>query len=104
MLQVKNLVITLPGVTSDIPIVKDVSFDLAAGRSLGIVGESGSGKSLTALALMGLLPGAIHASGTIDLGGQNLLALREQEMCSIRGNNLAMIFQEPMTSLNPVQT
>jgi peptide/nickel transport system ATP-binding protein len=104
MLQVTNLNITLAGVTRDVPIVKDVSFELAAGRSLGIVGESGSGKSMTALALMGLLPGAIRASGSIDLGGQNLLALSEQEMCSVRGNKVAMIFQEPMTSLNPVQT
>ncbi|KQZ78314.1 ABC transporter [Mesorhizobium sp. Root157] len=104
MLQVKNLNITIAGATRDISIVKDVSFELDAGRSLGVVGESGSGKSMTALALMGLLPGAIRASGSINLAGQELLALSEQEMCSVRGNKVAMIFQEPMTSLNPVQT
>jgi peptide/nickel transport system ATP-binding protein len=104
MLQVKNLNVTLAGATRDISIVKDVSFELDAGRSLGVVGESGSGKSMTALALMGLLPGAIRASGSINLAGQELLTLSEQEMCSVRGNKVAMIFQEPMTSLNPVQT
>ncbi|MFU0507975.1 ABC transporter ATP-binding protein [Pseudaminobacter sp. NGMCC 1.201702] len=104
MLHVQDLNVSLAGANRDIPIVRDVSFELGPGRSLGIVGESGSGKSMTALALMRLLPGAIRATGKIGLEAHQLLAMSEQEMCSVRGNKIAMIFQEPMTSLNPLQT
>ncbi len=85
------------------PVVDDVSFAVSAGETLAIVGESGSGKSVTALAVMGLLPPrAARVSGSIRLGGRELLGLSEPEMERVRGNEAAMIFQEPMTSLNPV--
>jgi oligopeptide/dipeptide ABC transporter ATP-binding protein len=84
--------------------VNDVSFYLKRGETLGIVGESGCGKSVMALSVMGLIPqppGRIE-SGTINLEGRNLLSLSEREMRNVRGNEISMIFQEPMTSLNPV--
>jgi peptide/nickel transport system ATP-binding protein len=84
--------------------VKGVSFTAAPGEMLAIVGESGSGKSLTALGLIGLLPSHAKAGGEILFNGRNLLALPEREMRRIRGRDIAMIFQEPMTSLNPVLT
>ncbi|GEO85522.1 ABC transporter ATP-binding protein [Ciceribacter naphthalenivorans] len=86
------------------PILTDVAFDLEAGDTLGVVGESGSGKSLLSLAIMGLLPGVAEASGTIALEGENLLAVSEDRLCEIRGNRIGMIFQEPMTALNPAMT
>ena len=85
--------------------VNDVSFRLDAGRVLGLVGESGCGKSVTALSLMRLVPPPGHVlGGAVVLEGRDLLALDEREMRAIRGARLAMIFQEPMTSLNPVFT
>lgn len=83
-------------------IVRDLSFTVERGRTLGIVGESGSGKSMTALAIMGLLPNAARASGSVRLGGEELIGMDEARLCGLRGNRMAMIFQEPMTSLNPV--
>ncbi len=85
--------------------VDGVDLSLAAGRTLGVLGESGSGKSVTALSVMRLIqpPGEIVA-GAITLDGVDLLAASEREMCEIRGRDIAMIFQEPMTSLNPVFT
>ena len=82
--------------------VDDVSFELAPGETLGIVGESGSGKSLTALAILGLAPGTV--SGHVRYGGRDLLALSESALNTVRGSEIAMIFQEPMTALNPVFT
>ena len=86
--------------------MSDLSFDLRRGETLCLAGESGSGKSMTALALMGLLPkpGARLAGGSIRLGGAEISALGESRMREIRGDRIAMIFQEPMTSLNPVLT
>ena len=86
--------------------VDGVSFDLMRGQTLGIVGESGCGKSVTSLAIMRLLPTppAEIAGGEVILDGQNLLALKENQMRRLRGGRLGMIFQEPMTSLNPVYT
>src|SRR6185503_7681902 len=86
--------------------VDGVDFGVASGETLAIVGESGCGKSMTALSLMRLIPdppGRI-VSGTIKLGGRDLLKLSEEEMRRVRGNDISMIFQEPMTSLNPVMT
>ena len=84
-------------------VVDAVSFDVEAGQTLAVVGESGSGKSVTALSVMGLLPeGLARASGSIRFEDRELLGLPERQMERIRGNDIAMIFQEPMTSLNPV--
>ena len=87
------------------PLLKGVSFQIMPGEAYGLVGESGSGKSVTSLAVMGLLkkPLAI-AGGEILFKGQNLLALPKREMRRLRGNRIAMIFQEPMTALNPLST
>ncbi|WP_209311945.1 ABC transporter ATP-binding protein [Bradyrhizobium frederickii] len=88
-----------------IPVVRNVSFDVAPRETVAIVGESGSGKSVTALSIMRLIPQEIgRVEGRVMLAGRDLLALPEASMTSIRGNDVAMIFQEPMTSLNPVLT
>ncbi|CAI2932575.1 ABC transporter ATP-binding protein [Aminobacter niigataensis] len=87
------------------PVVRNVGFDVAAGETLAIVGESGSGKSVTSLSVMRLLPPrGSRIEGEIRLAGRDLLALPEQEMRKVRGGDIAMIFQEPMTSLNPMMT
>ena len=87
------------------PVVKGISFEIGPRETVAIVGESGSGKSVTALSIMGLLPAAnSRATGEILLEGRDLLKLRESEMRLVRGNRMSMIFQEPMTSLNPVLT
>ncbi|RQO62493.1 microcin ABC transporter ATP-binding protein [Paucibacter sp. KBW04] len=84
------------------PLVQDLSLQLQAGEILGLVGESGSGKSLTALALMGLAPPQSEIEGQVLLAGQDLLALDELQMNARRGSEIAMVFQEPMTALNPL--
>lgn len=101
VLSVSDLTISFGGAS----VVEGVSFDVMAGETLGIVGESGSGKSMTALAIMRLLPppGRV-AGGAISFMGRNLLALPERDMRAVRGRDMAMVFQEPMTSLNPVFT
>ncbi|SNB76768.1 oligopeptide transport system ATP-binding protein [Arboricoccus pini] len=88
----------------EVHVVRDVDFELAAGQTLALVGESGSGKSVTSLALMRLLPGEprCRIGGRVLLEGRDLLYLTEAGMRGVRGNEIAMIFQEPMTSLNPV--
>ncbi|WP_320198890.1 ABC transporter ATP-binding protein [Agrobacterium sp. rho-13.3] len=87
------------------PVVSDVSLSVSAGETVAIVGESGSGKSVTAMSIMRLLPEKIsRVTGRIELVGRDLLSLPEREMQDIRGSRIAMIFQEPMTSLNPVMT
>jgi ABC-type dipeptide/oligopeptide/nickel transport system ATPase subunit len=86
-------------------VVRNVSFDIAPKETVAVVGESGSGKSVTALSIMRLTPqGSSKIEGSIKLAGQELLTLPEPQMRRIRGNDVAMIFQEPMTSLNPVLT
>jgi peptide/nickel transport system ATP-binding protein len=103
VLSVSDFQVSFPA--SGLRAVKGISFDLYRGRTLAVVGESGSGKSLTAFALLGLLPKGSLCSGTIILspGEQSLLTLSEKEWRSIRGKRICMIFQEPMTALNPVQ-
>ncbi|ODU55633.1 MAG: hypothetical protein ABT04_00470 [Granulicella sp. SCN 62-9] len=81
--------------------VKDISFHIDPGETLGLVGESGSGKSVTSLAILRLLPPFARVTGEITLGGEDLLALPEEAMRRHRGSSIAMIFQEPMTALNP---
>jgi peptide/nickel transport system ATP-binding protein len=85
-------------------LVREVSLSLAAGRVLGLIGGSGSGKSLTALSVIGLLPAGIRRSGVIRLDGQDLTDRSELELCAIRGRDIGMVFQEPLTALNPVMT
>lgn len=105
LLSVENINVDFIGERETVRVVSDLSFDLKKGQVLGIVGESGSGKSVTSLAIMRLLP-ALNArvSGRIVFDGQDMLALGEQAMQGIRGKRIAMIFQEPMTSLNPIHT
>lgn len=98
MLQVEDLHVRVGAIEA----VRGVTFALAAGQRTGLIGESGSGKTLTALAIMGLLPDGLSATGRIAFHGRNLLNLEERELCRLRGDRLAMIFQEPMTALNPV--
>ncbi|MFN8681778.1 ABC transporter ATP-binding protein [Paracoccus sp. P2] len=85
-------------------ILRGLDLQLPPGRITGLVGESGSGKSMAALAIMGLLPEGMRAEGRVDLDGRNLLDLPERELCRIRGKRIGMIFQEPMTALNPLMT
>ncbi len=102
LLSVSDLTVELQTSRGMAPAVRGVTFDLEKGGTLGVVGESGCGKSVTALAIMGLLPDGARTTGRIELDGADLLALDEEARCRIRGNRIAMIFQEPMTSLNPV--
>ncbi len=105
LLSVKNLSIGFDTDDGLVRVVEDVSFDLEKGKTLSLVGESGCGKSLTAFALLQLLPpfGRI-LSGSVEFRGQNLANLNQKEMQALRGNRISMIFQEPMTALNPVFT
>ncbi len=100
MLSVEGLSVGIRGV----PILEDVSFGIGRGEVFGLVGESGSGKSMTALAVMGLLPASMQVQGAVRFGDQSLLELTERRMCGLRGRDIGMIFQEPMSALNPVQT
>ena len=101
LLQVRELAVDIRAAKP----VAGISFDIAAGETFALLGESGCGKSMTALALMRLLPPAAQlAGGTVTLAGRDLLALPEYEMRTVRGGGMAMIFQEPATSLNPVMT
>ena len=103
LLSVKNLSTEFPVKKGIVRAVEDVSFDVDAGEILAIVGESGSGKSVTSLSIMGLLaePGRV-AAGSMEFEGRDLATLPEKDYRELRGNDMAMIFQEPMTSLNPV--
>jgi peptide/nickel transport system ATP-binding protein len=99
IVQVEDLVVT----TSQGTILIDgISFELGRRSRTGLIGESGSGKSLTALSVMGLLPDGLTASGSIVLNGREIMATPERQLCAVRGNEVSMIFQEPMTALNPV--
>ena len=104
ILSVEDLSVSIGESGNRVTILKDVSFHLESGKTLGIVGESGCGKSMTALAVMGLLPEGIELGGQIFFHGQDLLTLNTSDWTRIRGPRIAMIFQEPMTALNPVMT
>ena len=102
VLNVENLTVDIPLATGVLHAVDDVSLHVDRGETLCIVGESGCGKSLTSLAIMDLLPKkAIRRLSALDLGGESILEYSEREMSDVRGNKMGMIFQEPMTSLNP---
>lgn len=102
LLAADRLHIALHTANGSLVAVRQVSFELQRGDTLGLIGESGCGKSLTALALMGLLPDNAQVSGSLRLDGHELLGQSERHWCRIRGRRLAMVFQEPMTALNPV--
>ena len=104
LLEVDDLTVTLETGRGPAAAVRGVSFRLERGETLGLVGESGCGKSMTALALLGLLPDGARTGGRVRLDGEDLLALDERALCRIRGNRIAMVFQEPMTSLNPLHS
>ncbi|MCP4073037.1 MAG: ABC transporter ATP-binding protein [Hyphomicrobiales bacterium] len=100
MLSIKNLSLTI----GDISVLKDIDLNIKPGQIMGLVGESGSGKSMTALAVMQLLPHASKTSGEIRFGDLDILNATEKQMCNLRGDEIGMVFQEPMTALNPVKT
>src|SRR5687767_15237758 len=105
LLSVEDLKVEFWTSRGNIYAVNGVSFDIAPGETLGIVGESGCGKSVTSLALLGILARAGRVtSGSATFGGRDLLKLSDEELRGIRGREIAMIFQDPMTSLNPVLT
>ena len=102
LLEVSNLAIDLTTPLGPQRVVNGGTFALDEGESLGVVGESGSGKTMTALALMGLTPDNARISGSIRFEGRELVGLPEAAMLALRGDRIAMIFQEPMTALNPL--
>ncbi|MCG6113122.1 MAG: ABC transporter ATP-binding protein [Paracoccus sp.] len=103
VLQARNLTVTLPDTPGNPGVLKSIDVTIRAGETVCLVGESGSGKSVTSLAIMGLLPQALQvAGGTIQLQGRDLLPLTQAQMRELRAARVAMIFQEPMTALNPV--
>ena len=103
ILRIKNLSI-FPKINSDLKLVKNISFDLPEGKTTCIVGESGSGKSLTALSIIKLLSSQLDLTGDIFFKNKNLSTISRNNMRSMRGKEISMVFQEPMTSLNPVLT
>ncbi|MGE8396314.1 MAG: ATP-binding cassette domain-containing protein, partial [Comamonas sp.] len=104
LLEVTGLNLFLRGSQGTAQALRHLSFKLERGRSLGIIGESGSGKSLTVQTLMGLQPEQATVTGSILWNGQELLGQSESQWQAMRGNRMAMVFQEPMTALNPVHT
>ena len=106
LLDIRNLFVKLPRGAERTHAVEDVSYTLNKNEILCVVGESGSGKSITARAIMGLLPAphVIVDQGSINFNGEDLTTVKESRMREIRGGEISMIFQEPMTALNPVMT
>jgi peptide/nickel transport system ATP-binding protein len=100
LLEIENLKLRI----GETPILKDIDLTIDAGEVMGLVGESGSGKSMTALTVMRLLPNAARAEGRVSFDGIDILAATEDRMCQLRGDDIGMVFQEPMTALNPVKT
>lgn len=102
LLRIEELSVAFPGQQQEAKALDSVSFTVGEGEIVGLVGESGCGKSLTALTVMGLLPEKARATGSVRLEGRELLTLSETELCDVRGSQVSMIFQEPMTALNPL--
>src|SRR5437667_8853129 len=98
ILSLRNLTVDFKTHDGIVRAVDDVSFDLASGETLGIVGESGSGKSVTAMSILGLLPETATITGEIEFDGENLLEKREKEMEAVRGDRIAMIFQDALAA------
>jgi len=104
LLEVTDLRVTLQTARGPADALRGVSFAMRRGDTVGLIGESGCGKSITALALMGLLPDGAAVGGSIRFAGQELTTLGEDALCALRGARIGMIFQEPMTALNPLHT
>ncbi len=104
LLEVNQLRVGLRTARGPAQALQGISFELDRGGTLGLIGESGCGKSITALALMGLLPDDATVQGSIRLDGRELVGLPEDDWCALRGNRVAMVFQEPMSALNPLHT
>jgi oligopeptide/dipeptide ABC transporter ATP-binding protein len=102
LLSIRDLRVTFPTPDGDVQAVRGVDLDVDAGELVGVVGESGSGKSVTFLAVMGLLPKSAKITGSVMVGGKDVLAAPESEWRSMRGKEMAMIFQDPLSALNPV--
>ncbi|TQK19074.1 peptide/nickel transport system ATP-binding protein [Microbacterium sp. SLBN-154] len=99
-LSVEDLVVEIDGRR----VVDGISFEVPSGARVGLIGESGSGKSLTALAVLGLLPDGATASGSVRWNGRELIGLRDRELAELRGDEIGIVFQEPRTALNPIRT
>ncbi|WP_029144519.1 ABC transporter ATP-binding protein [Microbacterium luticocti] len=104
LLEVRNLSVTFPQRSGDVRAVRDISYTIDEGEFLGIVGESGSGKSVSSLAVMGLLPDTAVVTGEILYNGTSLLAMDDRQLSRIRGSEIAMVFQDPLSALTPVYT
>jgi peptide/nickel transport system ATP-binding protein len=102
LLEVRDLTVEFSGDEGVIPAVRGLSYTLSPGEVLGIVGESGSGKSVSSLAVMGLLPQSARVNGSVRLRGQELVGLSDRQLARIRGNKIAMVFQDPLSALTPV--
>ena len=100
LLDIEKLTVDIAGV----PVLKGIDLSIKAGEVMGLVGESGSGKSMTALTVMQLLPRSARSGGRVVFDGTDILTATEERMCALRGNDIGMVFQEPMTALNPVKT
>src|SRR5438128_1903955 len=103
LLDVRDLTVSF-GRRRSVNLVRGVNFDIRRGETVGLVGETGSGKSMTALALMRLVPAPGRITGRVDFDGVDLLGLSEPEMRDLRGRRIAMVFQDPMSSFNPVMS
>jgi len=104
LLAVSDLRVGLDTARGSTEALRGIGFTLARGETLGLVGESGCGKSMTALAIMGLLPDGARTRGSVRFQGRELVGLADEAMCELRGNRIGMVFQEPMTALNPLHT
>jgi len=104
LLRVDDLRVTFGGQRQQVHAVRGVSYEVNRGEFLGIVGESGSGKSVSSTAVMGLLPSSAQVSGSIRFDGRELLDLDDKQLSRIRGSEIAMIFQDPLSALTPVYT
>lgn len=103
LLSIQNLRVSLETAQGSVEALRGLSFDMQRGEKIGLIGESGCGKSLTALAIMGLLPARAKVQGSVEINGLQLVGMPDEGMCKIRGARISMIFQEPMTALNPLQ-
>ncbi|MGH9268930.1 MAG: ATP-binding cassette domain-containing protein, partial [Acidimicrobiales bacterium] len=104
VLRVRDLAVSFPTESGLLTAVRGMSYEVARGEVLGLVGESGCGKSVSALAVMGLLPRRARVTGSVKFRGRELLGLDDPELSTVRGKGIAMVFQDPLSALTPVYT